>query len=127
INYADAAYFIEVSNNDLLGKLQNLGKVENFVSGNKIIKFHDGKTVEIFNFASAAAEFINVDFGVTLKVVHRVIITPVTSSTNASYPTTMFELASNSGMRVQCPFTVENGAIIKPTSLAFYWSVLGEV
>ncbi|MGL5569791.1 hypothetical protein, partial [Cetobacterium sp.] len=25
INYADAGYFIEVSNNDLLGKLQNLG------------------------------------------------------------------------------------------------------
>lgn len=27
INYADAAYFIEVSNNDLLGKLQNLYRV----------------------------------------------------------------------------------------------------
>ena len=28
INYADAAYFIEVSNNDLLGKLQNLPKIQ---------------------------------------------------------------------------------------------------
>lgn len=33
INYADAGYFIEVSNNDLLGKLQNLGKF-NEVIGN---------------------------------------------------------------------------------------------
>ncbi|MCQ9626534.1 hypothetical protein HS141_06055 [Cetobacterium somerae] len=30
INYADAAYFIEISNNDLLGKLQNLIKNEEF-------------------------------------------------------------------------------------------------
>ena len=33
INYADAGYFVEVSNNDLLGKLQNLGKF-NEVIGN---------------------------------------------------------------------------------------------
>ena len=36
INYADAAYFIEVSNNDLLGKLQNLIQIKprNYLVGN---------------------------------------------------------------------------------------------
>lgn len=42
INYADAGYFIEVSNNDLLGKLQNLfldTGIKTIISGDLIFKY----------------------------------------------------------------------------------------
>ena len=63
INYADAGYFIEVSNNDLLGKLQNLDKINNLIKfpGNKGIKFYN-KPSSTGNYIDASQDFKEILF-----------------------------------------------------------------
>lgn len=58
INYADAAYFIEVSNNDLLGKLQNLDKIKANVPTSGILRKFDSKIMIVWTIADSIL-FIN--------------------------------------------------------------------
>lgn len=53
INYADAGYFIEVSNNDLLGKLQNLNafiKTHVFTDGLNTLKINEYESFYYYEF-----------------------------------------------------------------------------
>ncbi|WP_330111994.1 hypothetical protein VSU16_05075 [Cetobacterium somerae] len=56
INYADAGYFIEVSNNDLLGKLQNLGS--NLLLSDKTLTATSTLTVDGLQFSITARSYL---------------------------------------------------------------------
>lgn len=56
INYADAAYFIEVSNNDLLGKLQNLGS--NLLLSDKTLTVSNTQTVDGIQFSVSVKSYL---------------------------------------------------------------------
>ncbi|MEG1365272.1 MAG: hypothetical protein RSC71_06900 [Cetobacterium sp.] len=62
INYADAAYFIEVSNNDLLGKLQNLTKTFYLNNDTLVLRINIIKNLCFFNFAISAEAGLNANF-----------------------------------------------------------------
>lgn len=79
INYADAAYFIEVSNNDLLGKLQNLpyfllfsGCVSKLYSPEKLFLIDKRiKSILVYGSYSVSTEFTGVYSGSPLGLIDK--------------------------------------------------------
>ena len=81
INYADAGYFIEVSNNDLLGKLQNLSRIISLPTINYkgvIINVSHNENTAWFSFEGSVNSSINSGTEVIYRLPSN--IKPLTSS-----------------------------------------------
>lgn len=126
INYADAGYFIEISNNDLLGKLQNLIKITN-----NTIEINS-KIVKYTGYVYSGFTNVTVTFSVTdVKSVRSVKVTPVTSRIDVCSPVTVRAWDKRSFI-AQLPTIIENPdnttpRLAKAEDMAFFWEVEAEV